>query len=64
MRAIDDDPLKYVTLKDRVYDRVTAEYSWDRVADQHDSFFKALFRDETDGFPRTIDTSIQQSDSR
>jgi rhamnosyltransferase len=58
MRAIDDDPLKYAPLKDRVYERVTAEYSWESVADQHDSFFKALFRDETEGFPRTIDTSI------
>jgi rhamnosyltransferase len=64
MRAIDDDPLKYTLLKDKVYERVTAEYSWESVADQHDSFFKALFRDETEGFPRTIDTSIQQSDSR
>ena len=60
MRVIDDDPLKYATLKDRVYERVTAEYSWESVADQHDSFFKALFRDETKGFPMAIDTSIQQ----
>ena len=64
MRAIEDDPSRYANLKDEVYERVTAEYSWERVADEHDSFFKALFRDETEGFSRTIDTSTQLSDSR
>lgn len=47
MRAIEEDPLKYANLKDKVYERLSAEYSLDGVADQHDSFFKALSRNKT-----------------
>ena len=54
MRAIEEDPPKYTPLKDKVYERVTAEYSWERVADQYDSFFKALFRHESEGYQATM----------
>ena len=57
MRAIEEDPSRYVDLKDKVYERVTAEYSWDRVADQHGSFFKSLFADGTEGLSGKADTT-------
>lgn len=50
MGAIEKDPATYASLRHRAYERVTADYSWDTVADQHDTFFKSLFRDETEGF--------------
>jgi len=48
MRAIEKDPSKCASLKDKVYERVAAEYSWDRVADQHDILFRTLFGNESE----------------
>jgi rhamnosyltransferase len=48
MAAIEENPSKYANLKDKVYERVTAEYSWDRVADQHDAVFSTLSRNESE----------------
>ena len=59
MRTIEEDPSKYAPLKDQAYERVKAEYSWDIVADQHDSFFKSLFRGEPEGFSGTTNTIDQ-----
>jgi rhamnosyltransferase len=57
MRGIEENPSQYADLKDKVYERVTAEYSWHRVADQHDSFFKSLFADGTKGLSEKADTT-------
>jgi rhamnosyltransferase len=46
MRMIESNPSEYAELKDKVLERVRAEYSWDKVADQHDTFFQQLLRDE------------------
>jgi rhamnosyltransferase len=48
MKAIEEDPSKYAALKDKVHERVVAEYSWDRVADQHDKFFRTLFKNKSE----------------
>ncbi|MGB9372414.1 MAG: DUF1972 domain-containing protein [Halobacteriota archaeon] len=48
MRAIEEDPSKYAPLKDKVYERVTARYSWDSLADQHDILFRTLFENESE----------------
>jgi len=59
MRAIDDDPLKYAPLKDRVYERVTTEYSWDRVADEHDMFFRTLFGNESESLSTSTEATTR-----
>ena len=59
MTAIEENPSKYANLKDKVYERVTAEYSWDRVADQHDFFFRTLSGDGTESLLASTDAMIR-----
>ena len=61
MRMIESDPLKYAECKHKARERVRAESSWDKVADQYDTFFTQLLGNESaslsaesvDGLTRT-----------
>jgi rhamnosyltransferase len=59
MTAIEENPSNYANLKDKVYERVTAEYSWDGVADQHDFFFRTLFSDRKESLLESTDAMIR-----
>jgi rhamnosyltransferase len=48
MRMIESDPAKYAELKDKVLERVRAEYTWDKAAEQCDIFFQQLLRNESE----------------
>lgn len=57
MREIERDPSKYVEMKNEVYERVRTAYSWDKVADQYDAFFKQLLRNESKSLSaKSVDT--------
>jgi rhamnosyltransferase len=47
MGMIESDPWKYVEMRNKAYERVRAEYSWDKVADQYDAFFALLLGNES-----------------
>ncbi len=47
MTMVESDPSLYAGLKNSVCERAKAEYSWDRVADQYDVFFKELLRENS-----------------
>jgi rhamnosyltransferase len=44
---IESDPSKYVEMRNKAYERVRAEYSWDSVAVQYDTFFAQLLTNES-----------------
>jgi glycosyltransferase involved in cell wall biosynthesis len=48
MEIVEGDPSKYAEMKNKAYERVRAEYSWDNVVDQHDVFFKQLLRNTSE----------------
>jgi len=49
MRMIENDPSAYAEFKNGIYERVKAEYSWDKVADQYDVFFRQLLKKDIVG---------------
>jgi rhamnosyltransferase len=54
MRMIESDPLKYAECKHQAREKVRAEYSWDKVADQYDAFFTQLLGNESTGLSAEI----------
>lgn len=49
MRMVESDPSKYGEMRNKGYERVLADYSWETVADQYDVFFQQLLRNENEG---------------